>query len=164
MANGGNSLGAGPPEGKIPDEVMRAQLQRMMRLRSFAQAPRCRLFFSFVVQQKHAGRSYEICAEPSRQRLYPKARGHDPEACDHAAAGRFWNILDRYYKDHGLADEIRVSIPISTYEPDFTYQVEPPLTLMLRARDTLRSNIQGDYKEITPWNKTEPSDWPLISH
>jgi hypothetical protein len=164
MASGGNCLGAGPPEGKIPNDAVRAQLERMMRSRSIAQALGRRAFLRCVAQQKHAGPSHEICAEPIRQRLYPEARGHDPDVCVRAGAGRLRNILDRYYKDHGLADGIRVSIPVSTYEPDFTYQEEPPPTQMLRARDALRSNIRDDYKEITPWNKTGLSDWPLISH
>jgi hypothetical protein len=117
-----------------------------------------------VVQQRHAGRSYEICADSIGQRLDPKAHGHDSEAYVRAAAGRLRNTLDRYHKDHGLADEIRVSIQASTSAPGFKYQEEPPLTLMPRACDTLHSNIQGTYEEISPWNKTEPSDWLLISH
>src|ERR1035441_9331428 len=140
MANGGNSSGAGPPKGKIPYDLIRAQLKRMMRSSSFAQAPRSRPCFAFVVQQRHAGRSYEICADSIGQRLDPKAHGHDSEAYVRAAAGRLRNTLDRYHKDHGLADEIRVSIQASTSAPGFKYQEEPPLTLMPRACDTLHSN------------------------
>src|SRR5947209_6257283 len=126
MGNGANNRGAGPPQGKIPDDVIRAQLARMLRSRVFTQAPRCGEFLGFVIEQKLAGRSHEICAESIRQRLYPRARGHDPDAGVRAAAGRLRNILDRYYKTDGLSDAIRISIPVSTYEPDFTYQQKPP--------------------------------------
>jgi hypothetical protein len=141
MANGGNSFGAGSPEGKLSDDAIRAQLKRTMLSRFFAPPAKCSASFFFVFQQKHAGRSQEICAESIGQRLYLKARGHDLDAYVRAAAGHLRNTRDCYHKDPGLADEIRVSIPASTYAPGFKYQEEPPLTLMPRARDTLHSNI-----------------------
>jgi uncharacterized protein (TIGR03437 family) len=122
-----------PPGGPIPDDAIRAQLARMLHSRPFAQAPRCGEFLGFVVEQKLAGRTYEICAESIRQRLYPKALG---QACVRAAAGRLRSVLDRYYKGDGLAEPIRIGIPVNTYEPDFTYQQPPPLTLVPVTRVT----------------------------
>lgn len=121
--------------GRIPDDAVRLQLDKTLVSRAFARSPRCGEFLRFVVEQKLAGRSYEICAESIRQRLYPTAKGHDPEACVRAAAGRLRNVLDRYYKMEGLSDEVRIAVPVSTYEPEFSYYQKPPLTIIPGARD-----------------------------
>ena len=103
-----------------PDTIQ-AQLQRILSGPRFLSSPQLCSFLSFVVEETLAGRAQRI----KQYTIAVKAFGRNPDFNPEAdpivriEARRLRRALDRYYREQGVGDPIRIAIPVGAYVPAF---------------------------------------------
>lgn len=105
-----------------PTEV-RAQLRRVLSDASFDASTRSRDFLRFVVRRALEGAS-SIAQREIAEAVFDRGPAFDPSSDPivRIQAGRVRRALDRYYRDAGKDDPLRIGIPRGGYLPVFAPQ------------------------------------------
>jgi hypothetical protein len=103
-----------------PEEVRRA-LDRILNSRHFSQAPKKRKFVQLICDYHLAGRAKEINEHLIGLEVYERNDRYSPaeDPVVRVAAHDVRKRLEQYYLHEGRNDEIRLEIPIGSYEPVF---------------------------------------------
>jgi tetratricopeptide (TPR) repeat protein len=116
-------------DGLLPDEI-RAELDRVLASDIFRAAPQLTAFLSYVVEQTLAGRAGELKGYTIAVEAFGRPPDFDPQADPivRVEAGRLRKALNLYFAAEGVADPIRITIPVGAYVPAFERVVplEPP--------------------------------------
>jgi Tol biopolymer transport system component len=103
----------------VPEDAIRAQLERILASDVFARAQQLRRFLSFVVEQTLAGESHSLKESVLARELYGKGSdfdgGADPVV--RVDARRLRDKLREYYQ--GRSDLVVISLPKGSYVPSF---------------------------------------------
>src|SRR5262245_51981376 len=103
-----------------PEEIKRA-LDRILNSRHFSQAPKKRKFVQLICDYHLAGRAKEINEHLIGLEVYERNDRYSPaeDPVVRVAAHDVRKRLEQYYLHEGRNDEVRLEIPIGSYEPVF---------------------------------------------
>jgi hypothetical protein len=103
-----------------PEEIRRA-LDRILNSRHFSQAPKKRKFVQLICDYHLAGRAKEINEHLIGLEVYERNDRYSPaeDPVVRVAAHDVRKRLEQYYLHEGRNDEVRLEIPIGSYEPVF---------------------------------------------
>ena len=103
----------------LPDDVVRAQLERILASEVFSRSQQLRRFLSFIVEQRLDGQGHSLKESVLAHELYGKGTdfdgGTDPVV--RVDARRLRDKLREYYQ--GRSDPVVISLPKGSYVPVF---------------------------------------------
>lgn len=107
-------------DGLSPDEI-RAELERVLASDIFRAAPQLTAFLSYVVEQTLAGRAGELKGYTIAVEAFGRSPDFDPQTDPivRVEAGRLRKALNLYFAAEGVADPVRISVPVGAYVPAF---------------------------------------------
>lgn len=110
-----------------PDEIKRT-LDRILNSRHFSQAPKKRKFVQLICDYHLAGRAKEINEHLIGLEVYERNDRYSPaeDPVVRVAAHDVRKRLEQYYLHEGRNDEVRLDIPIGSYEPVFKLSSDLP--------------------------------------
>src|SRR5262245_46770877 len=110
-----------------PEEIRRA-LDRILNSKHFSQAPKKRKFVQLICDYHLAGRAKEINEHLIGLEVYERSDRYSPaeDPVVRVAAHDVRKRLEQYYLHEGRNDEIRLEIPIGSYEPVFKLASDVP--------------------------------------
>jgi hypothetical protein len=105
----------------IPAEEIRRTLDRILNSKHFSQAPKKRKFVQLICDYYLAGRAKEINEHLIGLEVYERSDRYSPaeDPVVRVAAHDVRKRLEQYYLHEGRGDEVRLEIPIGSYEPVF---------------------------------------------
>ncbi len=153
-----------PLENISPDEIKQA-IDRIMVSKHFAHAPMKQKFLRLICDFHLAGRGAELNEYLIGREVFDRDNSYNPATDPIVRVGAHGvrEKLERYYQKEGASDEIKVEIPIGSYEPSFI-KVSQPQNLM--GEEPVASFSFGAPVPITP-PTTAPSPklrWKYWSH
>jgi len=109
-------------ETDISESEISDALQRVLASKAFARSERSRALLAYLVEQTIAGQSDLLKAYAIGQDVFGRDCDFDPQqdSVVRVQARRMRDALDVYYSGEGAGDRIRISVPVGSYEPDFT--------------------------------------------
>ncbi len=112
------STGIGVP---ISEEEIKRTLDRILNSRHFSQAPKKRKFVQLICDYHQAGRAKEINEHLIGIEVYERNDRYSPaeDPVVRVAAHDVRKRLEQYYLHEGRNDEVRLDIPVGSYEPVF---------------------------------------------
>src|SRR5262245_3088757 len=112
----------------IPPEEIRRTLDRILNSRHFSQAPKKRKFVQLICEYYLAGRAKEINEHLIGLEVYERRDHYSPaeDPVVRVAAHDVRKRLEQYYLHEGKDDEVRLDIPIGSYEPVFKLASDIP--------------------------------------
>src|SRR5262247_4042795 len=110
-----------------PEEIRQA-LDRILNSRHFSQAPKKRKFIQLICDYHIAGRAKEINEHLIGLEVYERNDRYSPaeDPVVRVAAHDVRKRLEQYYLHEGRNDEVRLEIPIGSYEPVFKLASDVP--------------------------------------
>ncbi|KUL96904.1 hypothetical protein DK26_02650 [Bosea sp. WAO] len=116
-------------DGLSPDEI-RAQLERVLASDIFRAAPQLTAFLGYIVEQTLAGRAGELKGYTIAVEAFGRSPDFDPQTDPivRVEAGRLRKALNLYFAADGVADPVRITVPVGAYVPAFerVATVAPP--------------------------------------
>jgi len=108
-------------DNKFSLEIIRGQLDRILRSPHFKGSSKQRAFLSFVVGETLAGRTSQIKGYTIAVAVYGRNEGFDPQTDPvvRLEAGRLRRALANYYQSAGQDDPLRIEIAKGGYVPSF---------------------------------------------
>jgi len=105
----------------ISPEEIRRTVDRILNSRHFSQAPKKRKFVQLICDYHLAGRASEINEHLIGLEVYERHDRYNPaeDPVVRVAAHDVRKRLEQYYLHEGRDDEVRLDIPIGSYEPVF---------------------------------------------
>src|ERR1051326_2479669 len=105
--------------------AIRAELDKILASRVFANAPRMTRFLRFVVETALAGNAATIKEYVIAIEVFGKPEDYDPQADStvRTEASKLRSRLERYYSTEGRDDIVAICIPKGTYVPVFEERV-----------------------------------------
>src|SRR5215470_16599897 len=112
----------------ISPEEIRQALDRILNSRHFSQAPKKRKFIQLICDYHIAGKAKEINEHLIGLEVYERNERYSPaeDPVVRVAAHDVRKRLEQYYLHEGRNDEIRLEIPIGSYEPVFKLASDVP--------------------------------------
>jgi hypothetical protein len=112
----------------IPPEDIRRTLDRILNSRHFSQAPKKRKFVQLICDYHLAGRAKEINEHLIGLEVYERNDRYSPaeDPVVRVAAHDVRKRLEQYYLHEGRNDEVRLEIPVGSYEPVFKLASDVP--------------------------------------
>jgi adenylate cyclase len=106
---------------QLTPNAVQAQLERILSSPRFASAPQLANFLRFVVEESLSGNARGIKQYSIAVKAFGRDPGFNPEADPivRIEARRLRRALERYYRELGAQDPIRIEIPVGTYIPIF---------------------------------------------
>lgn len=116
-----------------PDEqtaaLIRAALDRILASDAFRSAPQLAAFLGFIVERSLAGRAVELKGYTIAVEAFGRPPDFDPQSDPivRVEAGRLRKALVQYYAGEGVAEPLRIAIPVGGYVPSFVSDAEEPV-------------------------------------
>ena len=127
----------------LPDDVVRAQLERILASEVFSRSQQLRRFLSFIVEQSLNGQGHSLKESVLAHELYGRGTdfdgGTDPVV--RVDARRLRDKLREYYQ--GRSDPVVISLPKGSYVPVFDANSASPV-------DTLQPVVLPGPQEARP--------------
>jgi len=138
------------------EELVLAELERILTSRSFKNAVRSRQFLEFVVRHAIAGQAEHLKERTIGTEVFHRAPGYatgdDPVV--RVQAGEVRRRLEQYYQETQSASPLRIDLPVGSYAPHIRWvtpgtgtveeKVEPhaPATTEIRPLERKRPNAR----------------------
>jgi TolB-like protein len=106
-----------------PDrEAILAALDRILAWPEMARSPQLGRFLDYIVRRTLQGDAQAIKAYSIAVDVFGRSPDFDPQADPivRVQARRLRGLLDQYYASVGIAEEVRITLPIGRYVPDFS--------------------------------------------
>lgn len=112
---------ASQPSANISQEEMKQAIERVMVSKHFAHAPMKQKFLRLICEFHLSGRGAELNEYLIGREVFNRDNSYNPamDPIVRVGAHGVREKLDRYYQKEGASDEIRIEIPIGSYEPSF---------------------------------------------
>jgi hypothetical protein len=106
---------------EVPEDAVRAELQRILHSHEFRATRRSQEFLRYVVENTLAGHSDLLKERTIGIDVFGRPASYDPsdDATVRVKAGEVRKRLGLFYAGEGQADEIRIELPGGTYVPEF---------------------------------------------
>jgi tetratricopeptide (TPR) repeat protein len=119
----------------VPNEAVRAQIDRILLWQGFADSPQLGRFLRHVVEQKLSGNAAAVKEILIGQEVFNRSSSFDPKSDSivRSEARRLRTKLAEYYGGEGAHDRLRIDVPKGGYLPVFSVRngaaaVAPPAT------------------------------------
>ncbi len=105
----------------IPDQDVRAELDRVLAARGFATAGRLSKLLHYIVDKSLAGQTDQLKEYAVGVEVFDRDEKYDPrlDSIVRVEAGRLRTRLDEYYSGEGAASAIRIGLPRGGYVATF---------------------------------------------
>jgi serine/threonine-protein kinase len=129
--------------GAIPADQVRAQLDRILKSKTFQTVERLKRFVAFIVAETLEGRGDQLKEFVVGMQVFNKEPAFDPrnDPIVRVQARRLRARLSRYYLEEGQADEIVIELPKGGYAVTFQRRESPAprrsVTASLVSRNTV---------------------------
>ena len=109
--------------GRIPEEAIREQLNRVLASHEFRSSKRSRDFLKFVIDNTLGGHADILKERTIGIEVFGRSTSYDPsdDATVRVKAGEVRKRLGIYYSGQGAHDPIRIELPGGTYVPEFRW-------------------------------------------
>ncbi len=102
------------------DDLVRDQLERIVRSPTFVRSPQAVRFLRFAVEESIEGRGNQLKAFTiGVQALGAQGERSEPDSMARMQARRVRKLLEAYYATVGQGDALRIGLPTGTYRPSF---------------------------------------------
>ena len=111
----------------IPDQDVRAELDRILATKGFSNAGRLSKLLRYVVEKSLAGESGQLKEYAVGVEVFERDSNYDPrlDSIVRVEAGRLRTRLDEYYNGEGAGAPIRIHLPRGGYSAHFLRTSEP---------------------------------------
>jgi len=130
----------------IPEQDVRAELDRILATKGFSSAGRLSKLLRYVVDKTLTGQIDQLKEYAVGVEVFERDHNYDPrvDAIVRVEAGRLRSRLDEYYNGEGAASPIRISLPRGGYSAQFDRApVAPALTAVPVAPAAAGSRTSG---------------------
>jgi TolB-like protein len=129
-----------------PDSEVRAQIQRILKSKPFADSERLQRFMSWTVEQVLHGEAENIKQFTIGQEVFDRGPAFDPQTDSivRTEAQRLRRKLSEYYRGEGRSDSILVSFEPGSYVP------------IIKTRDGPHTRKRPEALELVPLSKRPP--------
>jgi len=105
----------------IPEQEIRAELERVLASKGFASAGRISKLLRYVVEKTLAGESDQLKEYAVGVEVFERDEKYDPrlDSIVRVEAGRLRSKLDEYYNNHGAGSDLRIGLPRGGYVATF---------------------------------------------
>jgi TolB-like protein len=105
----------------IPEQEIRAELERVLASKGFAGAARISKLLRHVVEKTLAGESDQLKEYAVGVEVFERDETYDPrlDSIVRVEAGRLRSKLDEYYNGDGATSDVRISLPRGGYSATF---------------------------------------------
>lgn len=113
----------------VSHEEMRLALERVLASKHFAHAPMKQRFLRLICEFRLGGRSGELNEYLIGREVFDRHSDYNPATDPIVRVGAHGvrEKLERYYQKEGADDEVRIEIPVGSYEPSFVRCSQPAL-------------------------------------
>ncbi|MEO6727032.1 MAG: hypothetical protein ABIU20_02265 [Blastocatellia bacterium] len=111
----------------ISQEEMRLALEQVLSSKHFAHAPMKQRFLRLICEFQLDGRGRELNEYLIGREVFDRHNNYNPATDPIVRVGAHGvrEKLERYYQKDGANDEVRIEIPIGSYEPSFIRYSQP---------------------------------------
>ena len=111
----------------IPEQDIRAELDRILASKGFLSAGRVSRLLRYVVEKTLAGESDQLKEYAVGVEVFERDEKYDPriDSIVRVEAGRLRTKLEDYYNAEGARSEIRINLPKGGYSATFERRAEP---------------------------------------
>src|SRR5580692_7825318 len=109
------------PDGTIPQEQIREELDRILHSEDFRASKRSQEFLTYVVEQTLKGSTEVLKERTIGVDVFHRSPSYDPgeDATVRVKAGEVRKRLGLYYAGSGLNNTLRIELPSGSYVPGF---------------------------------------------
>ena len=124
----GASPGASQQEHQVPEDSVRAELNRVLASHEFHTSKRSQDFIRYVVEHTLAGQAGMLKERTIGIDVFGRSTSYEPsdDATVRVKAGEVRKRLGLYYAGQGATDPVRIELPAGTYIPEFRWANVPP--------------------------------------
>jgi TolB-like protein len=121
----------------IPDQDVRAELDRILAAKGFSNAGRLSKLLRYVVEKSLAGESGQLKEYAVGVAVFERDSNYDPrlDSIVRVEAGRLRTRLDEYYSGEGAASPIRIHLPRGGYSARFERSEPAPPVAVSEPQD-----------------------------
>lgn len=122
-----NKVQNGHLPGAVSQQEMQQALDTVLGSKYFANAPMKQRFLKLICEFHLNGRGGELNEYLIGREVFDRDNSYNPATDPIVRVGAHGvrEKLERYYQKEGANDEIRIEIPVGSYEPSFVRHVQP---------------------------------------
>jgi len=109
-------------------DLVRRALHAVIASETFARSERLRSFLSYVVENELAGKAAQLKGYSIGIDVFGRPPGFDAgnDPLVRVQAGKLRKLLDQYYETEGMAEQLRIRVPLGSYVPEYSLaQITP---------------------------------------
>jgi len=112
---------AGLQPGRVSDEAVREELNRVLSCHEFRSSKRSQDFLRYVVEHTLAGQADILKERTIGIEVFGRSTSYEPsdDATVRVKAGDVRKRLGLYYSEQGAQNPVRIELPAGTYVPEF---------------------------------------------
>jgi len=103
-------------------DLVRRALGSVVASETFARSERLRSFLSYIVENELSGKAAQLKGYSIGIDVFGRPPGFDAGADPlvRVQAGKLRKLLDQYYEGEGIADRLRIRVPLGSYVPEYS--------------------------------------------
>ncbi|MGH9558167.1 MAG: hypothetical protein ACRD30_02940 [Bryobacteraceae bacterium] len=119
--------GTSQQKGRVPDELVRQELNRILSSHEFHSSKRSQDFFRYVVEHTLDGNADLLKERTIGIDVFGRSTSYEPseDATVRVKAGEVRKRLGLYYAGQGANNPVRIEVPGGTYIPEFRWTERP---------------------------------------
>ena len=123
----GSIPGTSQRKGRVPEELVRQELSRILSSHEFHSSKRSQDFIRYVVEHTLDGQADTLKERTIGIDVFGRSTSYEPsdDATVRVKAGEVRKRLGLYYAGQGAKDPVRIELPGGTYVPEFRWPEEP---------------------------------------
>lgn len=128
----------------VSQEEMRLALEQVLASKHFAHAPMKQRFLRLICEFCLDGRGRELNEYLIGREVFDRHNNYNPATDPIVRVGAHGvrEKLERYYQKEGANDEVRIEIPVGSYEPSFVRYGQPPV-MKIAEVETIRPAVMS---------------------
>jgi hypothetical protein len=123
----GSTPGTSHQEDRVPAEMVRQELNRVLASHEFHSSKRSQDFIRYVVEHTLDGHAEILKERTIGIDVFGRSTSYEPsdDATVRVKAGEVRKRLGLYYAGQGATNPVRIELPPGTYVPEFRWSAEP---------------------------------------
>ncbi len=132
------------PTPPVSNEEMKAALNRVLGSKHFAHAPMKQRFLRLICEFHLGGRGGELNEYLIGREVFDRDGSYNPATDPIVRVGAHGvrEKLERYYQKDGASDEVKIEIPVGSYEPSFIRAAQPAAAEPLVIEEAVSESVQ----------------------
>src|SRR5271156_4594033 len=119
---------AGLRPGRVSDEAVREELNRVLSSHEFRSSKRSQEFLRYIVEHTLTGHADILKERTIGIEVFGRSTSYEPsdDATVRVKAGDVRKRLGLYYAEEGAQNPVRIELPAGTYVPEFRWSEAAP--------------------------------------